>query len=257
MILMANWKMHGGVRFAKRYFSLMENLVGKEALKKRFVFFPQPPLAGVFAGQDLLWGAADFHFAAKGAFTGAASLEVFKEMGARFALAGHSERRGLFKESLKTVEQKFLFALKEGFFPVLCVGEGKGRKRGAALKRQLEFLKPGLKAALKTGLKTRRESLSLPRAFQAAPFAIAYEPLWAIGSGRALSQEELAKATGFIRDFLSPLKPLVLYGGSVSASNAKALCAAGPDGFLVGGASLDPKSLSCIFKQTQSAARGL
>lgn len=171
-----------------------------------------------------------------GAFTGEVSAAMIAEVGARFVIVGHSERRTHYGEDDETVGRKLRRASAAGLTPVLCVGEDlESRNRGqtaALLGRQLEVL----------------------RDFD-APVLVAYEPVWAIGTGRNATPEMAAEAHRFIRGRLE-LEWSVLYGGSVTPKNARELAAEEQiDGFLVGGASLESARLRRICQEMSSAIR--
>ena len=246
---MANWKMNGGLKQKAEYFSAFNQLVKNRKEQQNFVFFPPAALAALFSEEPFFWGAQNFYFKPQGAYTGENSLETFKELGARFCLLGHSERRYIFGESDTDIEKKFYRAQMEGLLPVLCVGgntSGK-REKNQALKKQLNFLNTYQKYKNLPWPDSLR-----PEPFKEVPFIIAYEPLWAIGTGEAASPEEVSEAIDIIREFLPfRKKMLVVYGGSVKHKNVKALTKTGSmDGFLVGGASLNPSEFYSIYQET-------
>lgn len=250
MLVMANWKMNGGLKQKAEYFSKFNQLVQNKEELQNFIFFPPATLSVLFSEEPFLWGAQNFYFKKQGAYTGENSIEVFKELGARFSLIGHSERRYIFGESDSDIEKKFHLSQEEGLIPVLCVGETQSEisKRNQVLRKQLNFLK--------THQKYRNLPWSdelRPEPFKEIPFIIAYEPLWAIGTGEAASPEEVKESISTIKDFLSFYKKApVVYGGSVNEKNAKQLTEKGTmDGFLVGSASLDPTVLYSIYKTTK------
>ncbi|MFJ1301184.1 triose-phosphate isomerase [Pseudomonadota bacterium AL_CKDN230030165-1A_HGKHYDSX7] len=228
-LVLGNWKMHG---------SLADNAALLDALRAADaashcqigVCVPFPYLAQTaqaLAGSAITWGAQDVSAQAKGAFTGEVSASMLKEFGCRWALAGHSERRTLHGESDQLVADKARAALEQGLTPVVCVGESlEQRESGetlAVIERQLAPV------------------LALGRDAVAA-MVLAYEPVWAIGTGRTASPEQAQEVHAAIRAALTKLgapQVQVLYGGSVKAANAATLFAmADIDGALVGGASL-------------------
>lgn len=173
-------------------------------------------------------GAQNLHEAREGAFTGEISAGMLKEVGASFVLIGHSERRTLFGETDERVHKKVFRALEEGLTPVLCVGE-------TLQERQAGKEASVLQAQLETALK----GVDLDR------IVVAYEPVWAIGTGQSATAEMAQEAHAVCRALLGKNTPL-LYGGSVNIENVEAFVAQPDiDGVLVGGASLDPK----IFAQ--------
>ena len=250
MLIMANWKMNGGLKQESEYFSVFNQLVQSEKEQENFVFFPPAALAVFFSKKPFSWGAQNFYFKLKGAYTGENSLEVFKDLGAQFCLLGHSERRYIFGESDTDIEKKFHLAQEQGFLPVLCVGENSHEKnqKPHVLKKQLGFLKTYVKYRnLPWDTNHRSE------AFKEIPFIIAYEPVWAIGTGTTPSAEEVRETFHLIRDFLSFDKAPIIYGGSVNQKNAKALAKQGSaEGFLVGNASLNPSEFYSIYQNAVS-----
>ena len=230
----ANWKMHIGPaearEFAHRFLAAVPPKLGRELW-----FFPPAvsvdAAAHAFAGRgDVKVGAQDVHWEPKGAFTGAISVPLAKAAGAAGALVGHSERRHVFGETDAETAKKVRALLGAGLAPMLCVGEKlEQREAGetdAVCARQLRAALEGLIPA------------------ELAKVTIAYEPVWAIGTGKNATPKDAAAAHKAIRGVLAGLglagRATVLYGGSVNAGNAAALLAEEElDGVLVGGASLD------------------
>ena len=183
-------------------------------------------------------GVQNCHSESKGAFTGEVSPEMARDSGAEFALVGHSERRRLFCENDQSVQAKMKGVLRAGLKPVLCIGETlaerERRETRDVLSRQLGRALDGVPAR--------------------APLWVAYEPVWAIGTGVVATVDEVAEAHGWVLEELSRMgrgsamgHPPVLYGGSVGPKNAAALAALPEvDGFLVGGASLTAESFLAI-----------
>jgi triosephosphate isomerase len=166
--------------------------------------------------------AQNVHPAVEGAFTGEISGVMLKEVGCAFVLVGHSERRHILGESDQTVAQKFIQALQASLTPVLCVGETlaefEAGQAETVIKRQLEIIPQG-----------------------SSPYLIAYEPVWAIGTGKTATPAYAEKIHHFIQQCLTNRTP-ILYGGSVNAENANTLLdSPNIDGVLVGGASLVPQ----------------
>jgi len=233
LLFAANWKMHVGPAAARAY--LDQFLAGYQAQAGRRVWFfpPATTLHAVsqqLAGRDdLAAGAQDVHWEPKGAFTGAISVPLAVEAGARAALIGHSERRHVFGETDAETGRKVRAVLAGGLVPVLCVGEKlEQREAGttlAVVQRQL--------AGALDGLET--EALR--------QVIIAYEPVWAIGTGKNATPEDAAQVHADIRGWLKQrgaASPVILYGGSVNLKNTPELLAEPElDGVLVGGASLE------------------
>ena len=246
-LVVGNWKMHGNlVTNAHLLDSLKVALKPSENLGYA-ICAPYPYLAQVssaLSGSQVAWGAQDVSEHDAGAYTGEVSGAMLREFGCRFAIVGHSERRNLYCEDDRKVAAKFTAAQRAGLKPILCVGETlEQRERGeteCVVERQLDAV---LAAA---GL----------AAFENA--TLAYEPVWAIGTGRNATPREAQGVHAFIRArFAARDKELarrvtILYGGSVKPGNAKELFAMPDvDGGLIGGASL----VSDDFIAICSAAR--
>lgn len=181
------------------------------------------------------WGGQNSYFESKGAFTGENSAEVLKEMGAKYVLVGHSERRKFFGETDALLAKKVSFIQKLGLIPMLCVGEDLSqRESGQTDHVILNQLREGLKGS----------NLN-------ADVVIAYEPVWAIGTGKVATPQQAEEAHKVLRAELKNLGNAdisVLYGGSVKPDNAGDLIKQeNIDGFLIGGASLEVKSFIDIL----------
>jgi triosephosphate isomerase len=198
-------------------------------------------LIEAFKGTGIKVGAQNMHFEDQGAFTGEISGPMLKEMGVDFCIIGHSERRQYFKETDETVNKKLHAAFKHGILPILCVGEILEERDGGieyqVVRRQLEKDVAGLDSK------------------QVSTLVIAYEPVWAIGTGRTASPGQANEMCGYIRKVIEELynkevshKVIIQYGGSVKPDNAKELMTMDEiDGALVGGASLDPVNFLSII----------
>jgi len=192
-------------------------------------FVYQDAVAQAVGGSGVLVGAQDLYFEKSGAFTGEISADMLKDVGARFVLTGHSERRHVLGESPKLIGQKAHAAYAAGLILVHCVGE-KLEERDAGRTFQV--------------VQAQLEELSNQIMQDPDRLVIAYEPVWAIGTGRTPTVEQVAEVHGHIRRLLAtkakdPAAVRILYGGSVKPSNAKELMSvADVDGALVGGASL-------------------
>ncbi len=252
-MLAANWKM---------------NKVGAEALVFAGRFDPRlgtgvdvvicPPLVLVpvlcaALGPDgpVKVGAQNLYPEPSGAYTGECSPAQVADAGARYVIVGHSERRSLMGEDDAMVRRKLQAALEAGLDPILCIGEQLDERDSGATFR---VLRGQLTVAL-AGLG--------PPAPDPERLVVAYEPVWAIGTGRSASTDQAQEAHGFVRDRLAELfdhawasRVRILYGGSANPENVPAL-AARPDvdGFLVGGASLDPDTFSQMIALTAEAKR--
>lgn len=234
LLFAANWKMHLGPAAARAY--LDQFLTGYRALPGRRVWFFPPTISlstvsqRIDGREDVAAGAQDVYWEPKGAFTGATSVLLAAEAGARAALVGHSERRHVFGETDADTARKVRAVLAGSLVPVLCVGEKlEQREAGetpAVVQRQLVAALAGL------------ETDALRRVI------IAYEPVWAIGTGKNATPGDAAQVHADIRAWLKERgapSPVILYGGSVNLKNiAELLSEPELDGVLVGGASLDP-----------------
>jgi triosephosphate isomerase len=186
-------------------------------------------LAAALAGTSIEIGGQDCRAESQGAYTGDVSPEMLADAGASLVILGHSERRDGYGETDAVVADKVLGALRAGLEPIVCVGESLEERR----------------AGLAIATVDRQLRGSLPDALSAAPFAVAYEPIWAIGSGLTPSLAEIEDVHGAIRAALSALfgpaggRVPLLYGGSVKPANAREILSGeNVDGALVGGASL-------------------
>ena len=239
-LVVGNWKMQGS-RAAN------EPLLAAIAQSRPFgcdvaVCPPFPYLAEValaFAGSDLRWGAQDCSVHEQGAFTGEVSAAMLAEFGCRYAIVGHSERRQYHHESDQLVADKAKAALARGVTPIVCVGESLAQREAgetdAVVKRQLSAVIHTL-------------------AHCAGEMVVAYEPVWAIGTGRTATPEQAQAVHALLRAQLHAATPhadqmKILYGGSVKAENAATLFAQPDiDGGLIGGASLKANDFIAICR---------
>ncbi len=232
----ANWKMYKNRAEAEAFFRAWRLLPAPRG--REIAFFPPFTLLGVVkellpSGQAL--GGQNLHEAAEGAFTGEVSAPMLSDAGCSYVLVGHSERRHVFGESDNRVAKKFSASMNGGLRPVLCVGEKLDEREAG---RTLEVVLGQLASAL--GL--------LP---PAQGFDVAYEPVWAIGTGKVAKASDASEVHLAIIEWLKKRgagkEARVLYGGSVKPDNAAELLAAdGVQGVLVGGASLEPTSFHKI-----------
>lgn len=239
-IIAGNWKMNNtaseGVALVKAIAPLVT-----EATCDVVVCVPAidiPAVSKALKGTNIRLGAENVHFAEKGAYTGEISAAMLKEYGVEYVIIGHSERRQYFGETDETVNKRTLTALTAGLTPIVCVGETlEERETGkteAVLHRQLE-----------EGLKGVEDLTKL---------VIAYEPVWAIGTGKTATAAQANETIGYIRKTLGELfcekcaaKVRIQYGGSMNAGNCKELMAQEEiDGGLIGGASLKAPDFSAI-----------
>jgi triosephosphate isomerase len=247
-VFAANWKMHHGPREARRF---VERFLADYPVRSDRTVILSPPavsieaVAAALAGDaraDIRVGVQNIFTEPKGAFTGETSAPMAVDAGASFAIVGHSERRHVFGETDDEVARKCAIAVEHGLVPILCVGERlEQRESGTTESVVLSQLRAGIR-----GLST--ESIR--------GILVAYEPVWAIGTGKNATPDDAAAVHGVIRAVLADAIGVdrshadsipILYGGSVNATNAKPLLAAhNVNGLLVGGASLDPAGWAAI-----------
>ena len=241
MIIACNWKMNMTTETALDLVADMATQVAVTGVQ-RIIFPPFPLLAAIHmrvAGTDILMGGQDCHTEQKGAFTGDVSASMLSDVGCKWVIIGHSERRQLHHETNDLIAAKVAAAQSAGLSVILCVGETEqDRLAGASDVVVLDML-----------------ASSLPADIDPTRLAIAYEPVWAIGTGQNASEAEISAMHNRIGGFLaaSNMKHVpVLYGGSVKPDNAAAIMAmASVDGVLVGGASLDAHSIKAITDQSE------
>ncbi len=242
LVFAANWKMHLGPDEAREYLKTFQQAYARSPGREVWFFAPAVSLEAVARGvrdhEGMLAGVQNIHWEQKGAFTGEISGPLAAQAGARAALVGHSERRHLFGETDEQTARKVDAALQAGLVPVLCVGETLAERDAeqtmAVVTRQL------------AGALGSRHPDTLGR------IVIAYEPVWAIGTGRNATPKDAAVVHRGIRRWLSGRglpTTRVLYGGSVSLKNVVELLAEPElDGVLVGGASLDPSGWAALVR---------
>ncbi len=227
-----NWKMNmtaeSGKKLIKELIPLVKNASCDVALCVPAILIPEMTKAA--AGSNIKIGAENVHWAANGAFTGEISADMLKEYGVEYAIIGHSERRQYFGETDETVNKRTLAALNAGITPIVCVGETLSeRENGTTEKVLLKQLTDGLKNV---------EDIT--------KVVIAYEPVWAIGTGKTATDGQAQETIAFIRKTIGQLfcpkcaeQIIIQYGGSMNAGNCKGLMAQPDiDGGLIGGASL-------------------
>lgn len=240
-IFAANWKLHKSPNETREFFRRWKDQAATYKGGARFIFFPTSicleATSTSLATSDDEWGAQNCYFEDKGAFTGENSPATLQALGARWALVGHSERRQLFGETDELLAKKVSKVQDVGLTPLLCVGELLDERTAG---QTLDVLR-------------RQLATGLAMANKQAPLVVAYEPVWAIGTGRVAGPEQVQEAHAFLRSELTrhgflPSTPL-LYGGSVKPDNAGGLIQIpNVDGFLVGGASLEVDTFLAIAK---------
>jgi triosephosphate isomerase len=244
-LIAANWKMYKTPAEARAFIEAFLPLVADHT-RDEIALFPSPVLlptvVAAAAGSNVAVGCQNIHFAEEGAYTGETSVLQVIAVGGTHTLIGHSERRQYFGETDEIVNKKLHTALKHNVVPIVCIGEVLAERESgqteAVLKTQITGAFAGIPAEA------------------AAPIVIAYEPVWAIGTGKTATPEMAADAHNIIRaevanllgsDVANAIR--VLYGGSVKPDNATALLSQHEiDGALVGGASLKPDSFTAIVK---------
>jgi triosephosphate isomerase len=244
-LVIGNWKMHGTQAMARELAQAVRDGLKRPRGVEVAVCPPFTALPAV--AEVLTLGAQNCHWEGQGAFTGEISPTMLAELGCRWVLLGHSERRHVFRETDEEINRKMTAALRHGIAPVLCVGETEEERRQGLTFTVVE----GQLRAGWAGLSS--EDL--------ARCVLAYEPVWAIGTGAVATPAQAAEVHRYLRGLVSEVasKELaqsvrILYGGSVKADNAQALTQEPDiDGVLVGGASLQAPSFITIAKK--SAAR--
>jgi triosephosphate isomerase (TIM) len=250
-LVVGNWKMHGGISEARALATAVRDGLKRPRGVEVAVcppFTALPAVAEALAGSPIAWGAQNCHWEDKGAFTGEIAPGMLVELGCRFVLLGHSERRHVFRETDEEINRKVIAALRHGLVPLLCVGETEEERRQGLTFTVVE----GQLRAGWAGL----------GADEIARSVLAYEPVWAIGTGVNATPAQAAEVHGYLRGLVSELASKdvaqslrILYGGSVKPDNAADLTQEPDiDGSLVGGASLQPQSFITIAKK--SASRG-
>lgn len=231
-----NWKMFKTTAAAKEFAAEFKKLYEKDDVRVAICapFTQLAALKEAFAGTGIGLGAQNMHFAENGAFTGEISADMLTEIGVDYCIIGHSERRQYFGETDETVNKKLHRAFETGITPILCVGETLEQRDAG---KEYDVVREQLIADL-AGL----------TADQVNTLVIAYEPIWAIGTGRTATPEQADEMCGAIRDIVEELydtavscNVTIQYGGSVKPANAtEILNMPEIDGALVGGASLVP-----------------
>ena len=243
-LVVGNWKMHGS-RASNA--ELLQGLLSADlsatapradvAVCAPFVYLAD--VAAALAGSAIAYGSQDVSCQKQGAYTGEVSGVMLKEFGVKYAIVGHSERRSYHAESNQLVADKAKTALAEGLTPIVCVGETLAEREA----NQTEFV---VAAQLKAVIDTLGEQLS--------SIVVAYEPVWAIGTGKTATPEQAQAVHAFLRAQLKAAQPAaasvpLLYGGSVKPDNAVELFAQPDiDGGLIGGASLKASDFVAIAR---------
>jgi len=244
-LIAGNWKMFKtvseAVETARRLAALVDGVEDTDVMIAP-PFTALAPVSDAVAGSPVALGAQNLFWETEGAYTGEISAAMLLSAGCRYAIIGHSERRQYFAETDETVNKRITAALAAGLIPIFCVGE-------TEQEREAEKTFIVLDKQVRDGLKNFVSD-------ELASLVIAYEPVWAIGTGRTATSEQAQEVHGFLRNLMAETfgRQLaegmrILYGGSVKPANVDELMAqADVDGALVGGASLDPATFSEIVQ---------
>ncbi len=243
-LVAGNWKMHGRVGTTSAYVQRLLELLDDDGTVETAVCVPFTALAAAVEaarGSRLLVAAQNMHQEDDGAYTGEISSAMLAEIGVRGVVLGHSERRLHAGETDRALADKVPAALTAGLLPILCVGESEEERDAGETQRRLRY--------------QVQEALEKVPTERLAGVVVAYEPIWAIGTGQVAAPEDADEAMAFIRALVGDRSKeaagrlRVLYGGSVKPENAAEILAQpNVDGALVGGASLDPASLAEIAR---------
>ena len=234
-LVAANWKMNGSFSLLDKMLDVLRSNMGNASCQ--VVICPPHVLLSslkkAVEGTGIEIGAQNVHSELSGAFTGETSAILLKECGVQWCIVGHSERRMLFDESDEFIRSKTETLLNHGIRPILCIGESlEQRNSGTHVEVVVAQLIKGL-----SGLTAEDQSRCV----------VAYEPIWAIGTGKTCESIEANRICGLIRQWVKSSNLVVQYGGSVKASNIDELMSKSDiDGVLVGGASLDPQNFARI-----------
>lgn len=229
-LIVANWKMNGSQEFVRDFVAALAEKSEKQPSSHAIVICPPFPyltqtLHRLFSTK-IQCGGQDCAKEEKGAYTGDVSSFMLKDIGCQYVIVGHSERRRSYNESNELIRQKAEMALKAEIIPIICIGESLEEREGYKTLKVLE----------------KQLQESLPQ--REGEFVIAYEPVWAIGTGKTATSQEILEVHRFIRTWLQANRnhnadAQLLYGGSVTEENAKEILSLeNVDGVLVGGASL-------------------
>lgn len=244
LLIAANWKMNNTRKEAATLLKKIKPILNNK--QREVVFFPPftciDVVSKILKRKSAKFGAQNMHYEEKGSFTGEISVEMLKEVGCSYVLLGHSERRTHFNENDEDINKKIRTAVENNFIPIICIGENleqrEGERTEAILEEQIRNCLNGL---------TKEKVLRV---------VIAYEPIWAIGTGRSATTEQASSSHNSIRKLLANMydrdvaqKMRILYGGSVTADNISSILRGkGIDGVLVGASSLKPDEFMKIVK---------
>ena len=232
MFIAANWKMNLTKVEAE---NLAVEFINLDTPKNEVVIFPPFPhlhaISEVISNSKIKLGAQNCHFENSGAFTGETSPATLKDYNCGYVILGHSERRSLFNETDEIVNKKSLAAKNNGLKPVICIGETLSDRESGKTNDVL----------------TNQIEKSIPEGFTSEDYILAYEPVWAIGTGKVASLDDIEKAHAHIASIVGE-SVSIIYGGSVNAENAKDIAGVPlVGGMLVGGASLSSSKFGPIM----------
>lgn len=249
-IIAGNWKMNKTAADATALAAAVKTEVGDEAKVDVVLCPPFTSIAAAseaVSGSQIAIGAQNMHFEASGAYTGEISAEMLRDLYVRYVILGHSERRQYFAETDESVNRKTKAALAAGLKPIVCVGETLEEREGDKIEEVITTqIKEGLAGLSSDDLKTT---------------VIAYEPVWAIGTGKTASPEQAQEVHALIRKLLAEISDQatadavrIQYGGSMKPANAAELLAQPDiDGGLIGGAALDAASFAGVINAAAEA----
>ncbi|MBI9072197.1 MAG: triose-phosphate isomerase [Melioribacteraceae bacterium] len=241
-----NWKMNKDLNEAVSLISELKKTLENQTINADVIICP-PAIAletskTLIEGTAIQLGAQNMHFADSGAYTGELSASMLKSVGCKYVILGHSERRTIFGESNEVINKKVKKALADGVDPIFCIGETLEERESGVMQKVIE--------------EQVRKGLAEVTVEELGKVIVAYEPVWAIGTGKTASPEQAQEVHAFIRGLLKEMyseeaaeKVIIQYGGSVKPGNAdKLLSQKDIDGALVGGACLDAESFFGIIK---------
>jgi triosephosphate isomerase len=240
-LIAANWKMHGDLSWVEKPAEFRRHFSRRHTSVECLILPPFhliPKMAEACTGLDVFVGAQNCHAQDSGAFTGEISAGMLSDAGAAFVIVGHSERRALFGETDSDIAAKTMAVMAAGLKPIVCIGESEAERVEG---RALEIITSQMKG-------------SIPEDIDGGSITIAYEPVWAIGTGLTPTLDDIDEMHRHIRDLLSARfghktadTIRILYGGSVKPANAKEILAVKDvNGALIGGAGLEMESLAAI-----------
>ncbi len=245
-LVVGNWKMHGSLASATELLNALRSELADTPVDVAVCapFVHLPLCRELLTVSGIRWGAQNVNQFAQGAYTGEISAFMLNDLGCHFVLVGHSERRALFGDTDAVVVEKLKQVLAQDLTPILCVGETLAERESGSTE---QVIAAQINAALNALDST-----------QLARLVVAYEPVWAIGTGKTASPEQAQAVHAFIRSLWATREPaqanslILLYGGSVKADNAGLLFAQPDvDGGLVGGAALDPQQFCAIVNAAE------